>query len=136
MTVKHTAGSFCPACHDKLLDAHPELQAWFLLRKAQNQELHIAWSFRNRNEQNAAYAAGETKYIWPTSKHNRTTSGGIPLSDALDLFFQDIHGVGRWPFDEFKKVSDESKADNAPILWGHDFKTNPEDEDHFERTDC
>jgi len=131
--IKHTAGPVCAECELKLASAHPYMVYWFHRRKAQHPDLHVSWAFRDQATQDDLYHRGLTRREWPTSKHN-FMKDGKPCSFALDLFFID-HGIAVFPWPRYQLISEDSKAEMSPVLWGHDFKFHKEDGDHFEFTD-
>lgn len=130
----HNDGPSCAGCEKKLLGAHPAIADWYRRRKEQFQDLHIAWAFRNQEEQTQCLIAKKTRLPWPKSKHNRMLPDQTPQSCALDLFGL-LNGVSDYSWDYFTKISNASKADGEPVLWGHDFRTHQEDGDHFELID-
>lgn len=134
-TLHHVNGILaCPSCEDKLTRAHPTMREWYGRRKASRPDLHICWSFRNQSEQEEAFLNKKTKLHYPQSKHNRVNEAGAPESDALDLFFIDENGQAVFDVPlRFEEISQESKAEAAPVLWGRDFESHKEDYDHFER---
>lgn len=133
MSVKHTNDIVpCPACSDKLIQAHPELVQWFNEKVKPNyHDCHISWSFRGKMDQEQAFLEGKSKLHYPLSAHNKTNLDSEPCAMALDLFQLDSRGVGLWRWPYFKAIADEANSSSMPLMWGGDFKTLG-DADHFE----
>ena len=123
----HTEDPDCPGCEKKLVEANPELTAWFKTKvKPTYPLIHVAIAWRDETDQELAFLQGKSKVHWPDSKHN-AMQDGKPCSLALDLFLQTPDGFPRWPIDIFHAI-----ADNSPeIRWGGTF-TTLKDYDHFE----
>lgn len=125
----HQDGATCPGCETKLHEAHPSLVGWFHRVKAKYINAHVAWAFRDREQQNQCVLDGKSTFPWPKSEHN-VTVGGKPCSRALDLFQIDEDGVARWAPGFFVQLNQDNVAAKEPILWGGRWKTLG-DRDHF-----
>jgi len=131
--MKHTNDvKPCPSCEDKLKQAHPQLANWFREDvKSKYPDAHISWSYRDRMNQNQAFAEGKSKLVFPLSAHNKSDDQGNPCALALDLFQLASNGMGCWPWAYFKQIAEEMKASRQDMKWGGDFKSLG-DADHFE----
>jgi peptidoglycan L-alanyl-D-glutamate endopeptidase CwlK len=61
-------------------ECHPDLQR--LVRayeKVAPRDFSVACGYRNKVDQNAAYARGDSKLQWPHSKHNQSPSLAVDL---------------------------------------------------------
>lgn len=123
---KHQQGPTCNGCNDRLMDADPYLQNWFLGRKTKDNSIHVSWAHRDESAQMHAFDMGESKLVWPLSKHN-----SLP-SQALDLFQIDSSGKAFWNPMTYAKISEESKMDGFKLKWGGEFKMLG-DYCHFEK---
>lgn len=122
---KHTQGSECEGCNERLKQAHVLLQSFFYQLKEISEDVHVSHVFRDEADQNAAFESGASKLKWPNSKHNR-----IP-AEAIDIF--QIDSKGKAVFDprfchEAYKLSLRLGFD---FRWGGQFKTLG-DYGHFE----
>lgn len=122
---KHTHGSDCDGCNDRLDEVHVLLQSFFYQLKDVYEDAHISHGFRDIADQNAAFASGASKLQWPNSKHNK-----LP-SEAIDIF--QINENGKAVFDprfchEAYKLSIKL---GFKFRWGGQFKTLG-DFGHFE----
>lgn len=130
---KHTnTVSPCPACEDKLKDAHALIADWFRkkVKPAQN-AAHISWSYRDQKNQDQCFVDGKSKLKFPMSAHNKSDDQGNPCSLALDLFELDYNGMACWAWKFFRDIADRAKKDGDQIKWGGDWKSLG-DGDHFE----
>jgi hypothetical protein len=129
---KHQNGSFCPSCEEKLLQARPYLIQWFRRQKIAFPNLHISWSYRDKNSQEQAYAQGKTHAHYPQSPHNRVNPDtNNPESDALDLFFLTDHKKADFSENEYEKIFQNCLKYEDEIIWGGKFKSLG-DFDHFQ----
>lgn len=119
----HQPGPTCPECEKKLLTAHPYLREWFRTQKAKRPDLHIAWAYRNQQEQEACVNAGSTRLHYPFSPHNATnTLDGAPESLALDVFQISEEGVAKWSWTTYSAINKENASAGEPITWGGKFE--------------
>lgn len=147
----HQDGPVCTGCNAKAPLVHPRLWAWFLKKKAKYTNLHCAWGFRNKAEQDQANKDKTSVLVWPHSPHNRLvptapeklyrpeiwpnpSSNARPESAAVDLFLLDEDGVARWPMPFYEMLSEEIKEDRDPIAAGVHFVHPRPDGPHFELT--
>lgn len=128
--MKHTNDiGPCPACEEKLTQAHQDLSQWFRIKvKPLHQDCHISWSYRGKQDQETAFLDGKTKLHYPNSDHNKVDAAGLPCSRALDFFELDYNGQARWAWGYFKKISDENIGE--PVFWGGHYP-HLGDADHF-----
>lgn len=131
--LHHTEDVLCPMCEDKLTKTHPDMIAWYRTKKTKYANLHISWSFRTAEEQNAMVVAGKSKLQWPQSKHNHTDPFGKPESLALDLFIIGEDGEAKFPKPFYQQLAKCCSDNHEPIRWGGVFKYLG-DFDHFELT--
>jgi hypothetical protein len=127
---KHTnAPGPCPACEQKLLDAHPDIADWFRTTvKPTHKDCHVSWSFRDKVSQNMAHAEGKSNLAWPMSAHNKCDDQGNPCSLALDFFKLCSNGMASWEYKYFRVIADEAPKN---VEWGGLWKTLG-DYDHFQ----
>lgn len=125
--LHHTDNLLCPLCEEKLNLAHDDLVSWFRLIKKKFPNLHVSWSHRDKEGQEAAFEDKKSKLHWPNSAHNE-----MPAS-AIDLF-QIIQGDSQWNRDFFGLLAEINKAAFPSIIWGGTFKSLG-DFDHFELID-
>lgn len=131
--MKHVNGApTCPSCEEKLKEAHPDIAKWFREDvKLKHGDAHISWSFRDKDNQEAAFLDGKSKLHFPLSAHNKSDDQGNACSLALDLFELDYNGQACWSWAYFRTIADEAAASNAPIFWGGHWQKLG-DSDHFE----
>lgn len=122
--LHHTSDALCPLCEEKLTLAHPLLTEWYRTVKTKFPEVHVAWSFRDREAQEAAYEDGKTKLHFPYSAHNEEPAA------ALDLF-QIIKEQAIWDRKFLYEIHKLNQNDFPNIVWGGLWKTLG-DFDHFE----
>jgi peptidoglycan L-alanyl-D-glutamate endopeptidase CwlK len=127
MGLHHTADVLCPLCENKLTQAHPDLVSWFRTVKSAHPDVHVSWSYRDQESQEAAFEDGKTKLHYPHSAHNE-----LP-SSALDLF-EIKNGDAVWDSAFFAALNSSNKDGFPHILWGGRWKTLG-DNDHFELVD-
>lgn len=118
---------------DNLKDAHPALVALaYLALKMSARDFTVICGYRNEADQNAAYASGSSKVMFPGSAHNQ-----IP-SVAIDVIPYPFKG---WDDkDGFTAISDAffkaARMLDIEIRWGGDWSrtgtTNGWDKPHFE----
>lgn len=125
--AKHVNGTQdCPACHEKLLLAHPDLSEWYLKKvKPAFPLCHVSWSYRDQKSQEQAFLDGKSKLHFPNSPHNKTPAM------ALDLFELSLNGMASWAYGFFRDIAALVNADHDPIFWGGNF-AHLMDFDHFE----
>ena len=129
---RHAPGPICPSCEEKLLTAHSAMRDWFHGVKEKHPNVHIAWAYRGRLEQDDAFKRGATKCEFPNSPHNRTNPvTKKPESLALDLFELNSNGVAVFDKNFYARINRENDEKGLPITWGGRFKTLG-DFDHFQ----
>ncbi len=131
MSLHHKNGGNCEHCSYDLERTHPHLVEWFWWVKSNHPHAHIAWSFRDQEEQDSAYAHGMSRKKWPHSKHNALDSDGEPCSKALDIFEIGDDGKAGWDIPFYAIVNKETIDKGYPIRWGGDFELL-KDFNHFE----
>lgn len=133
---KHANGTpSCPACEDKLKEAHPDLAAWFRDSvKPKHNDAHISWSFRGKEDQEKAFVERKSKLHFPLSAHNKSDDIGNPCALALDLFELDFNGQARWSWGYFRTIAEECEQAGHPIFWGGHWEKLG-DFDHYERAE-
>lgn len=112
----------------KLETAHPDLQRLFN-EVIKYYDCVVLCGFRNEEEQNAAFEAGNSKLKWPYGKHNKYPSLAVdvmpyPLNwsntakniEQITLFAGFVLGM--------------AKMMNIKIRWGHDWDGNIRPDDH------
>lgn len=70
--------------NDKLASAHPDLQRLFK-EVGSKIDILIVCTYRNKKEQDAAFASGNSMVKWPNGKHNHYPSlavDSVPLIDG------------------------------------------------------
>lgn len=123
----HTDGPDCLSCDLKLKQAHPYLSNWFTSTiKPAFPLAHISWSYRGKDDQEAAFAQSKSKLHYPNSAHN-WMENGQPCALAIDLFVLD-QGIASWPGQFFVDVNALS---TDCMLWGGNFRTLG-DRDHWQ----
>ena len=127
--MTHTPDPVCPLCEEKLKTADLRLVHWFLEARKEFQNLHIAWSWRSKEEQESAFQEGRTRAHFPHSKHNHMENGK-PCSLALDVFQIQNGRVVFCPSFYFK-LNELSQKMGYSIIWGGSFSTL-KDNDHYE----
>lgn len=129
---KHTVEGKCPSCDEKLDTAHIYLKNWFLTEvKPFWPEAHVAWAFRNKEDQNFFFSQGKTMLKWPTSPHNCTLPDGTPCARALDLFEMNKMKIARFSPAFYVTLNAANESKGLEIHWGGKFKAFG-DGDHFQ----
>lgn len=108
---------------------------WFRETKARHGEMHCAWAYRDRADQELAFVQRKSNAHYPFGPHNRVNSiTQEPESKALDIF--QIDPSGKAIFDPMfcAKINAENEAAGVPIQWGGKF-TKLGDYDHFQLAD-
>lgn len=121
--------SFSARSRERLATCHPDLIR--LMNEAistapSDMDFTILCGFRNKSDQDAAVAAGNSTTPWPRSRHNATPSQAVDIAP----YPVDWNDLGR-----FRKLSAHIKATAArlgiPIEWGGDWKS-PVDMPHYQ----
>jgi hypothetical protein len=129
----HTSDPICALCEYKLTQADPKLATWFRAVKLKYLNLHISWSYRNKEEQEQVFTEGKSLEHFPNGKHNQMMDGK-PCSKALDVFPIDERGRADWDNKTIYAQIAAYNAENHPeIHWGGNF-AHLHDTDHFEIT--
>lgn len=122
-----------------LAKAHPKLQEVLLEAIGRTkQDFTVICSIRNKADQQAAFAAGNTKVQFPNSAHNQTPSCAV---DVIPYPFKgwDDKNIHK----ELKAIASVilavAKEKGVPIRWGADWNQNGRTDDekfvdapHFE----
>lgn len=122
--AKHEISPKCPKCQEMLYAglADPVMRQWFEDLQVQRPEVHIAYVYRNKDDQDKFFREGKSKAKFGLSPHNY-----MPCL-AIDIFFL---VNGQYYLDEswLKNI-----ASNLPdgIEWGGNFPKFP-DGPHFQR---
>lgn len=120
----------CLLCADKLRECHPKLVKWFLkVIKPLYPEAHIAWGYRNREQQADMVKRNASKLVYPKSKHNKVGLDKKPCSEAVDIF--ELHnGQAYFRSDFYAAINAHTKN----MGWGEVVEQPlPErDANHFE----
>lgn len=122
---KHTQGTECEGCNERLKDAHILLQSFFSIIKDKHPSVHISWVYRDEESQKKAVELGASKLPFPKSKHNK-----LP-AEAIDIF--QINENGKAVFDPgfCRMIFKESEQLGFKFTWGGSFKSLG-DYGHFE----
>lgn len=126
----HTHDKLCPLCAEKETTLNPELATWWRWVKDRHPEAHIAWGFRDEENQNQFYAEGKTRARWPHSKHN-VMKDGKPCAEAFDCFIILADNLARFPASWYKALAQALKEASAPIQWAGEW-TGFKEQDHFQ----
>lgn len=100
---------------------HKRAQDLFYEIKEEYPDAHVSCSFRNKMDQNLAYATRKTKKPWPQSKHNHMNKDGSPCSVAFDIFKLTERGVAEFPFNWYHEIAKWVRAEGLPLVWGGDW---------------
>jgi hypothetical protein len=114
---------------EKLSTAHVRIADWFRQMKKEFSNLHVAWAWRGKEDQERAFREGKTKARWPHSKHNHVVDE-TPCSLALDVF-QLSEGKAVFPIRYFAEIQRFNEARGNSVLWRGNFRKLV-DADHFE----
>lgn len=125
MSTHHTSDPVCPACEEKLTQAHDKLAPFFKYFKSIYPDLHVSWSYRDKQSQEEAVKNHKSDLHYPKSPHNK-----LPAL-AIDVFQINEHGAGIWDGKFCAKLNKEQKAAGFDLLWGGEFK-DLGDADHFQ----
>ncbi len=111
-----------------LATCHPDLVA--VARRALQLttiDFSVICGHREKEAQNAAFAAGKSNAKWPKSNHNRTPS------EALDLVPWPVNWEDERLFREIALAFEQASRElSIPIKWGGNFTTQKGDFGHFE----
>jgi len=113
----------------RLSELHPDLQA--IITEAQKTvAFYIVCGYRNKLDQDKAFAGGFSKAKWPQSPHNKVPSDAVDLcpNKAGPADWKDLKGFELI----YRAMLEAAKLLNIPIRAGADFKTF-RDAPHFER---
>lgn len=121
---KHTNGSICQGCDERLFECAIYLRGWFKYIKEKHPETHISWGHRDEESQEEAFKAGATRLHFPDSKHNF-----LP-SRAVDVF-QLVNGKAVFDKSFYKQLKQESEDGKWELRFGQDMP-HLGDFDHFE----
>lgn len=130
MQVKHDDSKYCPSCEEKLKQCHPYLKEWFHDRKVDHPNIHIAWAYRGKEDQEKLFNEGKTHAHYPNSKHNVCDKDGKPCAEALDLF-QLINGQAVFDRLFYATLAAKCAKELMDVCWGGNFKSLG-DYDHFQ----
>lgn len=134
--AKHENGvTLCDSCEEKLQTAHSYLKSWFRGLRQKFLDVHVCVAFRNKEDQNEAFAEGKSMLKFPFSPHNHMENNQ-PCSLALDIFQLDAKGKALFDPIFYAKVNDYNLGNRFLISWGGQFidkKGKPfHDFDHFQ----
>lgn len=128
----HAQGLGCQLCDEKLLTAHPDIvKIYKQLIKPKFEDCHISWAYRDKEDQEKAYAAHKSNAHYPMSPHNKMDDQGNPCSLALDLFRLVDNGTAIFPVRYYHDIAYFLEVEKQPIKWGATF-SKISDFDHFE----
>ena len=116
----HVAGPHCPGCEKKLDEGHELLRHWFHVIKKFDEDAHISWVFRTKEDQELCNRIGTSKSIWTTSKHNNMV-GGFPYALAMDLFKQvgNVYYASKHFYTHINKILIENGCKD--LIWGGEW---------------
>lgn len=122
----HVSGPSCAGCNERLVSGDPVIQHFFLAVKSEHNDIHCSWVHRDKSDQEAAFASGESKLHYPNSKHN------LMPSEAVDIF--QIDDNGRAVFDGKFCAGINKRAEELgfKLRWGGSFH-DLGDSGHFEK---
>ena len=89
----------------------------------------VNYGWRDKATQNALFATGKSKVVWPNSKHNHVDVLGNPSSLAVDVHPWIVaHGVGYIPWTETRYwyflagvIKQAGLLEGVPVRWGGDW---------------
>lgn len=102
-----------------------EMCRWFRVMKTKYPNLHICCSYRDQQDQEAAFIAGTSHLHYPESKHNKMPSW------ALDVFQIDENGQAVFDKVFYTQLAADTLSDGHMIVWGGRWQTLS-DKPHFE----
>lgn len=108
----------------KLSTCHPDLQVLFF-EVIRTFDCTILEGYRNKEDQDKAYEAGNTKLIYPNGKHNRQPSFALdatPFPLDWNNTKRFYHFAG-YVLGIASKLKDDGKMTHA-IKWGGDWNGN------------
>lgn len=120
--AKHANTGKCPKCQEMLYAylVDPVLRQWFEDLQAAQPEVHLAYTYRGKQEQDKLYREGKSKAKFGQSPHN------YQPALAFDIFFL-IDGKYALDWDRLEAI-----ANNMPdgMEWGGSWKFR--DGPHFQ----
>lgn len=121
---KHEINPQCPKCQEMLYayEIDPVLRQWFEDLQVRQPEVHIAYTYRGKAEQDKFFREGKSKAKFGKSPHNY-----LPAL-AIDIFFL-VEGKYYLDMKWLMKIAGELPSS---IQWGGNFKSL-KDGPHFER---
>lgn len=117
--------SFSEVSLNRLRTCHPALQRLFLhvVKKA---DCSVICGFRNKEDQDKAFADGFSRVQWPNGKHNK-----LP-SEAVDVMPYPVDWNNVERMEEFSKVVKATAQElGIKVSWGGDW-TGFVDRPHWE----
>lgn len=114
MKKKHVNKFECPACDEKLKDAHHDLVLFANRFRGFKQDAHISWAYRGKEDQEAFKAKGTSKAGFGESPHN------YKPAMALDFFRIGLDGKADWTADWYNRFLGPA-AREAGLVWGGDW---------------
>lgn len=123
--AKHQNSRKCEKCQEMLYSGMltPTLREWFEKLQETENDVHVAYVYRNKEDQNKFFREGKSKAKFGQSPHNY-----IPCL-AVDIFFL-VDGKYNADMKRLKKIANEMPP---AITWGGNFK-GLVDGVHFEKT--
>jgi len=109
---------FSQASFSKLSTCHADLQALFY-EVIKYYDCTILEGYRNQEDQEAAYAKGNTKLHWPHGKHNHQPSMAVDVTPYPIDFNNNktAYWFGGYVMGIAQKLKDEGKMTHS-IRWG------------------
>lgn len=124
--AKHVNSSKCVKCQEMLYNSTQDgyLRLWFEQLQEENNDIHIAYGYRNKKEQDQFFRDGKSKAKYGQSPHNY-----VPCM-ALDIFFLTQDGKYSLDVNRLKAIANDLPS---RITWGGNFH-GLVDMPHFEIT--
>lgn len=109
---------FSQKSFSKLCTCHPDLQALFY-EVIKFFDCTILEGYRNEDDQEAAFAKGNTKLHWPDGKHNGSPSMAVDVTPYPINFSDEKLGLwfGGYVLGIAQRLKDEGKMTHS-IRWG------------------
>jgi hypothetical protein len=101
----------------RLATCHPKLQE-IMNEAIKRTDFSILCGHRSKEDQDAAVKAGNSKAVWPKSRHNSTPSMAVDVA-PYPLNWENAKAF----MDLAKVIKEVAKEKGIAIRWGGDFKT-------------
>ena len=110
----------------KLSQAHPDLQRLFY-EVIKTMDCTVIEGHRDQAEQDADFAAGNSKLKWPSGKHNAFPSNAVDVMPyPIDYKnIQRVYYFAGYVLGTAQKLKDEGKITHS-IRWGGNWSGSPE----------